>query len=148
MLDTYLNPALTILAGLLLLAIGCSLAAIVILFIIDITQTKSTIRRNYPVLARFRYLFEHLGEFFRQYFFSMDREELPFNRAQRSWVYRAAKGVTTNIAFGSTRYHQQIIHDVNMIAHSCGVASASDLRPEHVRVVGHDGRSTPLTAIY
>jgi glutamate synthase domain-containing protein 2 len=48
-------------------------------------------------------LFEHLGEFFRQYFFAMDREELPFNRAQRSWVYRAAKGLTTNIAFGSTR---------------------------------------------
>jgi hypothetical protein len=27
------------------------------------------LRRNFPVLARFRYLFEDLGEFFRQYFF-------------------------------------------------------------------------------
>jgi hypothetical protein len=33
----------------------------------------------------------------------MDREELPFNRAERSWVYRAAKKVDTTIAFGSTR---------------------------------------------
>jgi hypothetical protein len=33
----------------------------------------------------------------------MDREELPFNRAERSWVYRAAKQVDTTIAFGSTR---------------------------------------------
>jgi hypothetical protein len=62
------------------------------------------IRRNYSVFGRFRYLFEHLGEFFRQYFFAMDRDELPFNRAERSWVYRAAKIVDTTIAFGSTRH--------------------------------------------
>ncbi|UCE88626.1 MAG: FMN-binding glutamate synthase family protein, partial [Pseudomonadota bacterium] len=39
----------------------------------------------------------------RQYFFAMDREELPFNRADRSWVYRAAKNIDTTSAFGSTR---------------------------------------------
>jgi hypothetical protein len=61
------------------------------------------VRRNYPVIGRFRYCFEHLGEFFRQYFFAMDREELPFNRAQRSWCYRAAKNVDNTTAFGSTR---------------------------------------------
>ena len=33
----------------------------------------------------------------------MDREELPFNRAERSWAYRAAKDADTTIAFGSTR---------------------------------------------
>ncbi|MDP4650270.1 MAG: FMN-binding glutamate synthase family protein, partial [Haliea sp.] len=49
------------------------------MYVVDIRQTTHTIRRNYPVLGRFRYLFEYLGEFFRQYFFSQDREELPFN---------------------------------------------------------------------
>ncbi|MEW8585754.1 MAG: FMN-binding glutamate synthase family protein, partial [Candidatus Thiodiazotropha sp.] len=49
------------------------------------------------------YFFEHLGEFFRQYFFAMDREEMPFNRAERSWAYRAAKNENNTIAFGSTR---------------------------------------------
>ena len=44
-----------------------------------------------------------MGEFFRQYFFAMDREELPFNRAERSYVYQAAKDVDTTLAFGSTR---------------------------------------------
>ena len=34
---------------------------------------------------------------------TMDREEMPFNRAERSWVYRAAKHVDTTVAFGSTR---------------------------------------------
>ncbi len=76
---------------------------IIVLYIIDITQTKQAIRRNYPVVGRFRYFFEHMGEFFRQYFFSMDREEMPFNRAQRSWVYRAAKNLNNTVAFGSTR---------------------------------------------
>lgn len=91
------------LALLFILAIGCAIAYVAVIYVLDVRQSQSTLRRNYPVIARFRYLFEHLGEFFRQYFFAMDREELPFNRAQRSWVYRAAKGVTTNIAFGSTR---------------------------------------------
>jgi glutamate synthase domain-containing protein 2 len=50
-----------------------------------------------------RYLLEHMGVFFRQYFFAMDREELPFNREQRSWVYRAAKDVDSTVPFGSTR---------------------------------------------
>ncbi|WP_323844869.1 FMN-binding glutamate synthase family protein [Microbulbifer magnicolonia] len=73
------------------------------LYLSDISQTKQAIRRNFPVLGRFRYKFEHLGEFFRQYFFALDREEMPFNRAQRSWVYRAAKNVDSTAAFGSTR---------------------------------------------
>ncbi|MGB5856375.1 MAG: FMN-binding glutamate synthase family protein [Oceanisphaera sp.] len=69
----------------------------------DKRQTVHSIRRNYPIIGRFRYVFEHLGEFLRQYFFAMDREEMPFNRAQRSWVYRAAKNVDNTVAFGSTR---------------------------------------------
>jgi glutamate synthase domain-containing protein 2 len=87
----------------LVFLIGVGILSIAIIYIIDITQTEQTIRRNYPVVGRFRYFFEHLGEFFRQYFFSMDREELPFNRADRSWVYRASKKVDTTIPFGSTR---------------------------------------------
>ncbi|ORU91330.1 MAG: glutamate synthase [Cycloclasticus sp. symbiont of Poecilosclerida sp. N] len=86
-----------------LFAIGIGILVVLVIYLIDKTQTAQTIRRNYPVVGRFRYLFEHLGEFFRQYFFAMDREELPFNRADRTWVYRAAKNVDTTIAFGSTR---------------------------------------------
>ncbi len=73
------------------IALVAVVITVVVMYVIDVTQKKQAIRRNYPVIGRFRYLFEYLGEFFRQYFFAMDREELPFNRAQRSWVYRAAK---------------------------------------------------------
>mgnify|MGYP000436337291 FL=1 len=90
-------------AVLFVFLLGLILLVIAFLYVIDVTQKEHTIRRNYPVLGRFRYLFEHLGEFFRQYFFSMDREEMPFNRAQRSWVYRAAKNLDSTVAFGSTR---------------------------------------------
>jgi glutamate synthase domain-containing protein 2 len=74
-----------------------------VLFLRDRMQTADAIRRNYPVVGRFRGLFTQLGEFFRQYFFAMDREELPFNRAQRDWVNRASSGRGNTIAFGSTR---------------------------------------------
>ena len=90
-------------AALFVIFIGLGVLTIIVMFFIDITQTKSAIRRNYPVVGRFRYFFEHIGEFFRQYFFAMDREELPFNRAQRSWAYRAAKNIDTTVGFGSTR---------------------------------------------
>mgnify|MGYP003865343859 CR=1 FL=1 len=96
-------PVPDIIAALLLIAAIIGALILVTMYIVDVRQTEHTIRRNYPVIGRFRYLFEHVGEFFRQYFFAQDREELPFNRAQRSWVYRAAKNVDSTIAFGSTR---------------------------------------------
>jgi glutamate synthase domain-containing protein 2 len=90
------------LTNVLVFIIGVGILAVAIMYIVDVTQTSHTVRRNFPVVGRFRYLFERMGEFFRQYFFAMDREEMPFNRAQRSWVYRAAKGADTTVAFGST----------------------------------------------
>ena len=97
------HHALDWLTTLFVFAIGVGVLAIVWMYVADRFQTRSTIRRNFPVIGRFRFLFEHLGEFFRQYFFAMDREELPFNRAQRNWAYRAAKNVDNTVAFGSTR---------------------------------------------
>ena len=99
----FLLYSLEVLAALFIFAVGLGVLTIIVVFIIDKTQTKHAIRRNYPVVGHFRYLFEHLGEFFRQYFFAMDREELPFNRAQRSWAYRAAKNLDNTVAFGSSR---------------------------------------------
>ncbi len=71
-------------------------------FISDVTQKKHAVLRNYPVIGRLRYMFEELGEYFRQYFFMGDREEMPFNRSTRAWVYRLAKNEGGTIGFGST----------------------------------------------
>ena len=102
-LSRFALTALEILAFLFIFFIGASIIIIAILYVVDRSQTKHAIRHNYPVVGRFRYFFEHMGEFFRQYFFAMDREELPFNRAERSWVYRASKDIDSTLAFGSTR---------------------------------------------
>lgn len=83
------------------LAIGAA-----ILFIHDKTQRKNTIWRNYPVVGHFRTLFQTLGEFFRQYFFALDREEMPFNRAERDWVYDVCEHGKDVVPFGSTKVFQ------------------------------------------
>ncbi|WP_439509359.1 FMN-binding glutamate synthase family protein [Marinimicrobium koreense] len=101
--DVFALKLLTILVLIFVTLIGVGLLTVAAMYVVDVTQRKHTIRRNYPVIGRFRYWFEHLGEFFRQYFFAMDREEMPFNRAERAWVYRAAKNLDLNLAFGSTR---------------------------------------------
>jgi glutamate synthase domain-containing protein 2 len=85
------------------LLLTLAVLTVIAMYVIDVNQTRSAVRRNYPVIGRLRYVLESLGEFLRQYFFAMDREELPFNRAQRSWIYQAAKGADTTQAFGSTR---------------------------------------------
>ncbi len=91
------------LSAILVFIIGIGIIAVAVMYVIDRTQTSHAVRRNFPVVGRFRYAFVNMGEYFRQYFFAQDREEMPFNRAQRSWVYRAAKGIDNTVAFGSTR---------------------------------------------
>ena len=91
------------LAILFAFVVGLVVLVALVVFVLDRLQTEDAIRRNYPVIGRFRHLFSTLGEFFRQYFFAMDREELPFNRAQREWVKRAGEGKGNTVAFGSTR---------------------------------------------
>ncbi len=101
--QSFMFVVMQFMAVLFVVVVGFVVLAIIIIYILDVTQTKSAIKRNYPVVGHFRYFFEHIGEFFRQYFFAMDREEMPFNRAQRSWAYRAAKNIDNTVAFGSTR---------------------------------------------
>ncbi len=94
---------LNLLGSLFLFVIGLVFAIGSIFFIIDVTQTKDAVRRNYPVIGRFRKLFSELGEFFRQYFFAMDREEMPFNRAEREWINEVCEEGGDVVPFGSTK---------------------------------------------
>jgi len=82
---------------------GLGALGLIILYIVDAAQSRDAVRHNYPVIGRFRYIFTRLGEFFRQYFFALDREEMPFNRAERDWIYKSAKGGNNTLPFGSTR---------------------------------------------
>ncbi|RMF39562.1 MAG: FMN-binding glutamate synthase family protein [Alphaproteobacteria bacterium] len=99
----FVRTVIQVLAALLVIGVAFTLTAIVWMFVVDYRQRRDAIRQNYPVIGRFRSLFTRLGEFFRQYFFALDREEMPFNRAERSWVYEASETRAPTIAFGSTR---------------------------------------------
>lgn len=78
------------------------IVGIIWLYLYDSLQKGHAILRNYPVIGHIRYMFEGMGEYFRQYWFADDREELPFNRSTRAWVYRTAKGLGGLLGFGST----------------------------------------------
>src|SRR6185437_4443030 len=73
-----------------------------ILLIYNLLQKQHSLLRNYPIIGYIRYYAETIGIYLRQYFYARDREELPFNRMERTWVYEAAKNKDTIIGFGST----------------------------------------------
>lgn len=69
--------------------------------VIDVSQTKQAIRRNYPILAHFRFFFEYIRPEMRQYFIESDNEASPFSRAARSLVYQRAKRDSDKRPFGT-----------------------------------------------
>ena len=50
---------LSLLGSLFLFVVGMAVITAIVMFVIDVTQTRSAIRRNYPVIGRFRTLFSH-----------------------------------------------------------------------------------------
>ncbi len=87
--------------GIILLAI---LGIILLIAIKDVFfNTKHTIKHNFPVVGRIRYLLEKFGPEFRQYIVANNREELPFNRSERSWIYASAKKQNNYQGFGSDK---------------------------------------------
>lgn len=66
-------------------------------------QKAHTISHNYPVVGHIRYIFESVGPEIRQYFVANNREELPFNRIERGWIYASAKKENNYEGFGTDR---------------------------------------------
>ncbi len=67
----------------------------------DVVQRKHAILRNFPLLGRFRYLFEMIRPEIQQYFVEADTDGVPFNRERRSVVYQRAKSVMDTLPFGT-----------------------------------------------
>jgi glutamate synthase domain-containing protein 2 len=76
-------------------------AALVMVGVRDMRQSRHAILRNYPVIGHLRFLFEYVRPELRQYFIESDTEAAPFSRAQRSLVYQRAKGAPDNRPFGT-----------------------------------------------
>ncbi len=124
----WLFSGLAFLASLLLLwynpLIGLTpvvvFGALTALGALDFFQTKQAIRRNYPIMAHFRFLFEAVRPEIRQYFLESDTETIPFSRAQRSLVYQRAKNVVDKKAYGTLidvyeEHYEWINHSVSAV---------------------------------
>ena len=77
----------------------------------DVLQRRHTILHNYPLVGHLRYLIEKIGPEMRQYVVADNREELPFNRRLRSWIFASAKKENTYKGFGT----DQNIHEPGYI---------------------------------
>jgi glutamate synthase domain-containing protein 2 len=82
-------------------------AAIGLLFLLvgfwDVwVQKKHAILHNFPVVGHARYLLERIGPELRQYWVAHDKEERPFNRSERAWVYATSKGENNHFGFGTS----------------------------------------------
>ena len=76
-------------------------AALTLVGLMDATQTKRSVLRNYPVIGHLRFMLEFIRPEIRQYFLESDTDATPFSRAQRSLVYQRAKGETDKRPFGT-----------------------------------------------
>ena len=74
---------------------------LILMGLYDMYQCKKSIRRNFPLLGRMRYVLEALGPGARQYFIENDTEGKPFSRLQRSLVYQRSKKETDSMPFGT-----------------------------------------------
>ena len=67
----------------------------------DLAQARSTRRRNYPLSAHVRFLFEFFRPMLRQYVVESDTDEVPFSHAQRLIVNQRASNAPDVKPFGS-----------------------------------------------
>ena len=92
------------------LLFGCALLASAI-GIYDLLQTNRAVLKNYPLVARLRFLLEGIRPEIRQYFLESDHDEVPYSREQRALVYRRAKGIEGLRPFGTLKSVQQVGHE-------------------------------------
>ena len=115
--------------------------ALAVLGTVDLLQRRSTLRRNYPLLAHFRYGFESIRPEIRQYFIEDDLAEVPFSRSKRALVYQRAKNERDTVPFGSEHNPYDVRYE--WINHSLAPvhAESHDFRV----LIGGNG-STPYDA--
>ena len=112
------------------------------LTIYDLSQSKHTIRRNYPLFARFRYMFESIRPEMRQYFWEGELDGKPFNRRERSIVYQRAKNEKQTVSFGMQDDPNRIGYE--WAAHSVYPKNVSDTNFR--TLIGGDECKQPYSA--
>ncbi|MBW7869106.1 MAG: FMN-binding glutamate synthase family protein [Brumimicrobium sp.] len=110
---------------------------------IDMVQTHHTIRRNYPLFGRLRYVLEELRPKMYQYFVESDIDGRPFNRIDRSTIYQRAKKVRDTIPFG-TQY-DVYAEGYEWISHSISPKRHDDMDQDPRVMVGNKDCKQPYS---
>jgi glutamate synthase domain-containing protein 2 len=117
--------------------------SLVILGLWDMLQTRHSVLRNYPVIGHIRWMVEMIRPELRQYLLEDEDEATPFSRAQRSLVYRRAKGVSSDHPFGTLI--DVYASDYEFIQHS--MCPADPVDPKSLRItIGNDQCAKPYSA--
>ena len=93
------NPGFSLFLGIALFA---AIGAVGVFFRDVFFQRTHAIRHNFPVVGNLRYFLESIGPELRQYWVANDKEERPFNRSSRRWIYASAKGQNNAFGFGTS----------------------------------------------
>ncbi|WP_167341722.1 FMN-binding glutamate synthase family protein [Nonlabens sp. SY33080] len=115
---------------------------IILVALYDLFNRKHIILRNFPVVGHIRYWLESIGPELRQYIVANNREELPFNRIERGWIYASAKNENNYEGFGTDRdihSHQYIFVNNAMMPFKVEEDHISKRKPEFVpcaKVIG------------
>lgn len=98
-------------------------APLIYMGVVDMTQNRQAIRKNFPLLGRLRYVFEDMRPKIQQYFVESDTDGTPLNRNERSVIYQRAKKQIDTIPFGTqlnvyAEGYEWMIHSVNALDHN------------------------------
>ncbi len=102
----------------------------------DLLQKEHALRRNFPLVARARYLLESIGPELRQYIITSNDAERPFSRDQRRWVYTSAKKENNYFAFGTDNDVENAAYPIIKQATFSDVVPASPIHLRDIEVPG------------
>ena len=102
----------------------------------DYLQKKRSVLGNFPLMGRFRFIFEAIRPELRQYFWEADSDELPYSRNQRAMVYQRSKQILAARPFGSDE--NQYLEDFSWLNHSL---SPSEIKDDNFRIKVGEGEN-------
>lgn len=110
---------------------------LILIGVLDLLQKKQTIRRNFPIIGRGRYVMEWARPKIYQYFIESNIDGRPFSRVDRSVVYQRAKQQKDTTPFGTQlNVYEEGYEWMN---HSIGALNAKELNPHpKIRIGGPD----------
>ena len=109
----------------------------------DYSQKKRAVLGNFPLIGRFRFIFESIRPELRQYFWEADNDELPYSRNQRAMVYQRSKQLLAARSFGSDE--NQYLEDFSWLNHSI---TPSKIDGDDFRInVGQGDKAYSISAV-